>query len=113
MNYHVDVTEPDWAAGVERLAARLVLQGNEVEIVEVSRADLSLKLLSPIPDGFGELVGPDDDPKLFLTRLAERLSDGSYVRALAPHTDFECPFGAEHEVPMKQAIRPVAHPETV
>jgi hypothetical protein len=100
MTYHVDVIQTDWSAGVERLAARLVLNGNEVEVEDTASADLPSKLLAPIPDGFGELVTPAIDAKLFLTLLVERLADGTYVRAFAPHPDFECPFGSERELPM-------------
>jgi hypothetical protein len=101
MTYHVDVIETDWAAGVERLAARLVLNGDGVELRDVREASWGDKLLQPIPDGFGEMVGPRQDAKYFLHLLVDRLEHGSYVRAFAPHEEQDCPLGDDLERSMK------------
>ena len=97
MSYHVDVIETDWAAGVERLAARLEPGEKGVDMTFAAGDTWAEKLLRPIPDGFGESVGPDGDGKLFLYALVERLEHGSYVRAFAPHEEYECPFGNRTE----------------
>jgi hypothetical protein len=103
MTYHVDVIESDWAAGVERLAARLVLNGKDVLLVDSPDPETwTGKLLRPVPDGFGEMLAPDSDPKLFLTLLVDRLEQGSYVRAFAPHEEDECPLHQETEWSMRQ-----------
>jgi hypothetical protein len=101
MTYHVDIIETDWSAGVERLAARLVLNGKGVELTEVRDPSWADKVLQPLPDGFGEMVGPKTDAKLFLHLLVDRLEDGSYVRAFAPHEAYECPFGDQAELSMR------------
>jgi hypothetical protein len=103
MTYHVDVIETDWAAGVERLAARLVLNGKDVELTDSPEPDAwGRKLLAPVPDGFGEMLAPQADPKLFLTLLVDRLEHGSYVRAFAPHEEYECPLDQAREWSMTQ-----------
>jgi hypothetical protein len=102
MTYHVDVIQTDWAAGVERLAARLVLNGAGVHIEKSLGEPWRSKLLSPIPNGFGETLEPEDDPKFFLHLLAERLAEGTYVHAFAPHEDSECPFEGATERSMTE-----------
>lgn len=105
MTYHVDVIETDWAAGVERLAARLVLNGKDVELTDSPEPEAwARKLLAPVPDGFGGMLEPQADPKLFLTLLVDRLAHGSYVRAFAPHEEYECPFAQAVERSMTRIL---------
>jgi hypothetical protein len=109
-SYHVDVIQPDWAAGVERLAARLVLNGRGVEVTDSPDPDTwARKLLMPIPDRFGEMVGPENDPKLFLLAFVERHVTGTYIYALPPHEHYECPFDERSEVPMRGRSASPAH----
>jgi hypothetical protein len=93
MTYHVDLIQTDWAAGTEQLAARLVLNGKGVQVTDSDDPDAwASRVLRPIPDGFGEMVVPDKNPKLFLFALAGRHSAGTYVHAIGPHEQMECPF---------------------
>ncbi len=109
-SYHVDVIQPDWAAGIERLAARLVLNGRGVEVTDSPDPDTwTEKLLLPIPDGFGEIVGPEGDPKLFLHAFVGRHIAGTYIYALPLHELSECPFGEQSEVPMRGRSASSAH----
>src|SRR2546428_8136353 len=67
MAYHVDVIQTDWAAGVERLAARLVPNGRSGTATDTSDPDgWAGKLLHASPDQFGEMAVPDAHPNLFL-----------------------------------------------
>jgi hypothetical protein len=112
MTYHVDVIETDWSAGIERLAARLILHGEGVEVTDSpDPVAWTRKLLVPIPDGFGGIVEPDEDAKLFLFAFVDRHSAGSFLYALGPHDRSGCPFGDQSERKMQVGAAAPAAPE--
>ena len=89
---------------MERVAARLVLNGKGVEITDTSEPEVwATKVLTPLPDGFGGTLTPEQDPKFFLNLLSQKLASGTYVHAVGPHDAGECPFEGGSEVHMRRA----------
>jgi hypothetical protein len=99
---HVDIVENDWLAQAARLVCRLELNGR-VEVTDCDDpAGWGLKLLVPATDSLGRTITADDDPKEYLSAIAERYRGGAYFFSVGPHDCDDCPIppGAT-EVPMR------------
>jgi hypothetical protein len=103
MVYHVDILENDWSGGRTLLRVRVSLNGAGIELTDTSDADTwRAKLPHVLINQLGEEVHPEKDPKEFLNLLGQELAHGTYMFALGPHADVECPIPPAGVVSMRE-----------
>jgi hypothetical protein len=104
---HVDVVHNEWAAGTQRVVARLTLRDGQIQIDEPHPANWGARLLLgySLPDG--TTADPVDDPIRFLTGLHLHLG-GDYLLATEPHLAADCPFAADILVMSPTPVPPAA-----
>jgi hypothetical protein len=101
MTTHLDVLKNEWTSGVQRRIARITATESGVELTDAVDSDWADRLVQPLVDPEnGHWVYYEKEPEHFLFVLADRLSSGSYLVAVGPHDDAQCPIPSD-VVPMR------------
>ncbi len=96
MTYHIDILAIDFDHDVFTVVARLTLdEPARIVFESVSDEKMSPHYLRPISDGFGGVVTPHDDPRLYLhrynhQRLVDLSYDGVFCWPRGPHDGDGC-----------------------
>jgi hypothetical protein len=88
---HVELIQNEWAAGQQRVVARLTLNGGgEIQIESTDDEVWREIVLRPFRDSHsGRDVSPEENPEAFLLGLHDHLR-GDYLFATEPHSEDQC-----------------------
>lgn len=100
---HAEIIQNEWAAGVQRVVARVVFADNHVTL-ETNDAEtwepIALKPFRELETG--NEVSPVEEPELFVLHLHEHLN-GDYLFATKAHAPGECEYDVGVAVPLNSA----------
>jgi hypothetical protein len=102
---HVELIQNEWAAGQQRVVARVVLNGaDRVQVEALSEIWEPIALAPFIDPETGLEVSPDAEPERFVRALHRHLS-GDYLFATQAHDDGECEYEVGRVFPIAGEVR--------
>jgi hypothetical protein len=102
---HVELIQNEWAAGQQRVVAKLVLNGSQhVEVSAVSEIWEPIALKPFIDPDTGREVSPQDEPERFVLALHRHLN-GDYLFATQAHDDGDCEYEVGSVLPIAGDLR--------
>jgi hypothetical protein len=102
---HVELIQNEWAAGQQRVVAKLVLSGSsELQLETDDEETWGALALKPFrhPDT-GREISPTADPELFVRSLHRHLN-GDYIFATEAHEEGECEYPIGQELPLSAVV---------
>lgn len=97
MSLHVDVVKNEPLAGVQQRIAVIVADHGEVHVEPEEWSDRIERLAGPMNG---------HSPADYLSHVAERLADSTYIFATEPHREADCTFADDDIVPADVARLP-------